>query len=112
MWCFIRKPLPTKKKKKNSSSASFHDIAKLPKLIQEFLLPFSPLDQQKKKKCFPSFSMSVGECGVSLENHCPPRQEPVHKQKKNCFSTFVMSLGQCCVSLENLCPPRHKPLHQ
>ena len=101
MWCFIRKPLPTKKKKKNSSSTSFHDIAKLPKLIQEFLLPFSPLDQQKKKKCFPSFSMSVGECGVSLENHCPPRQEPVHKQKKNCFSTFFMSVGQCGVTLEN-----------
>ena len=113
MWCFIRKPLPTKKKKKNSSSTSFHDIAKLPKLIQEFLLPFSPLDQQKKKKCFPSFSMSVGECGVSLENHCPPRQEPVHKQKKkNCFSTFSMVLGQCGVPLENLCPPRHEPLHQ
>ena len=98
MWCFLRKPLPTKKKMKNSSSTSFHDIAKLPKLIQEFLLPFSPLDRQKKKKCFPSLSMSVGQCGVTLENHCPPRQESVHRQKKkNCFSTFSMSAGQCLI---------------
>ena len=57
-----------------------------------------PLHQQKKKKCFSSFSMSVGQCGVTLENHCPPRQESVHRQKKkNCFSTFSMSAGQCLI---------------
>ena len=35
-----------------------------------------------KNKYFFTFSISVGQCCVSLENFCPPRHEPLHQQKK------------------------------
>ena len=49
--------------------------------------------------------MYVGQCGVPLENLCPPRHEPFNQQKKKkCFPSVSMSVGQCGVTLENHCP--------
>ena len=156
MWCFIRKPLPTKKKKKNSSSTSFHDIAKLPKLIQEFLLPFLHLISRRRRNVFllflclqesvvfhqktiahPDKSLFISRRRriVFLLFLCLQDSVVFHQKtsahpdtslfisrrrrilflslwKKKCYSAFSMHVGQCGVPLENLCPPRHEPLHK